>query len=70
VSVGGSKTDATGVLKGLGEVGFGAERVDGGVEFAKLICRIGGSAQCQQRAPNRPVRRPLLVGGCKLAVLP
>src|SRR5712671_5740386 len=37
VSVGGSKTDATGVLKGLGKVGFGTERVDGGVELAKLV---------------------------------
>src|SRR5712672_3524847 len=35
--VGGSESDATRVLKGLGEVGFGAKGVESGVEFAKLI---------------------------------
>jgi len=37
VSVGSSKANATGILEGLGEVGFGAEGVNGGIELAKLI---------------------------------
>ena len=37
MGISGSKTNATGVLKGLGKVGFGTERVDGGVELAKLV---------------------------------
>src|SRR5712671_4959964 len=37
MGVSSSKTLATGILKGLGEVGFGTEGVNGSVEFAKLV---------------------------------
>ena len=37
MSVGCSKVNATRVLKGFGEVGFGTKGVDGGIELAKLI---------------------------------
>src|SRR5712671_6261024 len=40
MSIGGSKANAAGVLDGLGEVGFGVKRVNGGVEFAKLILAL------------------------------
>src|SRR5712671_2095338 len=33
MSVGGAETNVTGVLKGLGEVGFGMKGMDGGVEL-------------------------------------
>jgi len=37
MSVGSAEADTTGLLKGLGEIGFSAEGVDGSVELAKLI---------------------------------
>jgi len=40
MSVGGPEANAASVLKGLGEVGFGAKGVDGGVEFAQLILAL------------------------------
>jgi len=54
MSVGGSKANATGILKGLCEVGFSAKGVNGGVEFAKLIlalaeaCDVGGEPPIAQ----------------------
>jgi len=43
MSVGGPESDTTGFLKGLGEVGFGTKRMDGGVELAKLIFALAES---------------------------
>ena len=40
VSVGGAEADATGLLKGLGEIGFGSEGVDGGIELAELVLAL------------------------------
>jgi len=54
MGVGGTESDATGVLKGLGKIGFGAKRVDGGVEFVKLIfalteaCDVGSEPPITQ----------------------
>jgi len=40
MSVGGPKANATGVLEGLSEVGFGVKGVNGGIELAKLILAL------------------------------
>ena len=54
VSVGSAEADATGLLKGLGEVGFSSEGMDGGVELAKLVfaltkaCDVGGEPPIPQ----------------------
>src|SRR5712671_1306329 len=51
VGVGSSKTDATSVLKGLGEVGFGAEGVNGGIELAKLILALTEASDVGSESP-------------------
>jgi len=40
VSVGGRKTNAAGILKGLGELGFGAKGMDGSIELAQLVFEL------------------------------
>src|SRR5712672_1432091 len=51
MSVSGSKANATGVLKGLSEVGFGAKGVNGGVEFAKLILALAEARDVGSEPP-------------------
>src|SRR5882757_1526177 len=54
MSVSGSKANVTGILKGLGEVGFGVKGVNGGVEFTKLVfalveaCNVSGESPIAQ----------------------
>src|SRR5712671_2257762 len=54
MSVGGPKSNTTGVLKGFGEVGFSVKGVDGGVELAQLIfalvvtCNVGSKPPVAQ----------------------
>jgi len=52
--VGGSEASATGVLKGLGELGFGAKGVDGSIELAKLILALSETRDvgCESPVPQ------------------
>jgi len=54
VSVSSSQADATGVLKGLGEIGFGAQRVDRGIELAKLVFALAEACDvgCEPPIPQ------------------
>jgi len=58
MSVGSAEADTTGLLKGFGEVGFSAEGVDGGIEFAKLILALTETRDVGSKPPV-----PQLVGG-------
>ena len=51
MSVGGRKANATGFLKDLGELGFGAKGVDGSVEFAKLIFALAEACDVGREPP-------------------
>jgi len=51
MSIGGSKANATGVLEGLSEVGFGVEGVNGGVELAKLILTLTETRDVGSESP-------------------
>jgi len=51
VSISSSEADSAGILKGLGEFGFGAKGVDGGVEFAKLILALTETGDIGCKSP-------------------
>ena len=51
VSVGGSKAMATSVLDGLGEVGFGAKGMDGGVELTELVFALAETGDVGGESP-------------------
>src|SRR5712672_4401779 len=54
MSVGSAEADATGLLKGFGKFSFGAEGVDGGVEFAKLVFALSEACDvgCEPPIPQ------------------
>jgi len=51
MGVGGSEADATSVLKGLGEVGFSVEGVNGSVELTKLILALAETRDVGSKSP-------------------
>ena len=51
MSVGSTEADTAGFLKGLGEVGFGAEGVDSGIELAKLVFALAKTRDVSRKTP-------------------
>jgi len=51
VGVSGPKADSTGVLKGLSEIGFGVEGVNGGIELAKLVFALAETGDVGRKSP-------------------
>jgi len=51
VSVGSAEADATGLLKGVGKVGFGSKGMNGGVEFAKLVFALTEACDVGREPP-------------------
>jgi len=51
VSVSGPQADTAGVLKGLGEIGLSAQRVDSGIELAKLVFALAKTRDVSRKTP-------------------
>jgi len=59
-----------GVLKGLSEIGFGVEGVNGGIELAKLVFALAETGRCRPQVPSRPGRQQLPADGYRRTYSP